>query len=128
MVTTSIVAASPFPAPPAGWTLNPPAFQPGRMRLTRRAARPRDASQGRRGRPPIDTPGADRCIPGRTPPSPGRASQLARAEGTTLKSVREEGLRAVIARHRSATQFPLRVPSVDGNRVPPEFAEASWAQ
>ncbi len=54
------------------------------------------------------------------------AQQLARAEGTTLKSVLEEGLRAVIARHRGTASYTLRDASVPGNGLRPEFAEGSW--
>jgi predicted transcriptional regulator len=56
------------------------------------------------------------------------AQQVARAEGTTLKSVMEEGLRAVIARHRSAQQFELRDASVAGHGLRAEFAESDWAR
>lgn len=52
--------------------------------------------------------------------------QIARAEGTTLKSMLEEGLRAVIARHRSSHAFRLRDASVGGRGLQPEFADASW--
>jgi hypothetical protein len=55
------------------------------------------------------------------------AKQIARAEGTTLRSVVEEGLRAVIARHRSAQRFELRDVSVPGRGLQPEFARADWA-
>jgi metal-responsive CopG/Arc/MetJ family transcriptional regulator len=54
--------------------------------------------------------------------------QLARAEDTTMRSLLEEGLRAVIARHRKAWQFELRDESVGGNGRTAEFADASWAQ
>jgi hypothetical protein len=56
------------------------------------------------------------------------AQQIARAEGTTLKSVLEEGLRAVIARHRSSQQFTLRDASVDGRGINPDLADAGWAR
>lgn len=56
------------------------------------------------------------------------AQQIARAEGTTLKSVMEEGLRAVIARHRSAAHFELRDASVTGRGLRPDFADADWAR
>lgn len=56
------------------------------------------------------------------------AQQIARAEGTTLKSVLEEGLRAVIARYRSSQLFTLRDASVDGRGVSPELADAGWAR
>jgi hypothetical protein len=55
------------------------------------------------------------------------AQQVARAEGTTLRSVVEEGLRAVIARHRTAQRFELRDVSVPGRGLQPEFAGADWA-
>jgi len=54
------------------------------------------------------------------------AQQIARAEGTTLRSVLEEGLRAVINRHKSAQQFALRDASVDGRGLNPDLAEAGW--
>jgi hypothetical protein len=54
------------------------------------------------------------------------AQQVARAEGTTLKSVLEEGLRAVIARHRSAQRFELQDASVPGHGLQPGFADADW--
>jgi predicted transcriptional regulator len=59
------------------------------------------------------------------------ARQLARSEGSTMKSLMEEGLRAVIARHRAAGQaarFSLRDASVPGNGLSPEFADAGWAK
>lgn len=55
------------------------------------------------------------------------AQNIARAESTTLKSLLEEGLRAVIARHRSAPQFVLRDASVDGRGLRPGARNASWA-
>jgi predicted transcriptional regulator len=56
------------------------------------------------------------------------AQHIARAEGTTLKSVLEEGLRAVIARYRASQQFVLRDASVDGRGLTPDLAEAGWAE
>lgn len=56
------------------------------------------------------------------------AQHLARAEGTTMKSLMEEGLRAAIARHREAGRFALRDASVDGAGLTAEFAGRSWAQ
>jgi len=56
------------------------------------------------------------------------ARRLAREEQTTLRSLLEEGLRAVISRHREAGQFALRDASVNGNGLRPEFREASWAE
>jgi predicted transcriptional regulator len=56
------------------------------------------------------------------------AQEIARAEGTTMKAVLEEGLRAVIARHRRAQGFTLRDASVDGRGLRPDVAEAGWAK
>jgi hypothetical protein len=54
--------------------------------------------------------------------------QLARAEGTTMRSLMEEGLREVIARHLAAGRFTLRDASVPGEGVSAQFADATWAQ
>jgi len=54
--------------------------------------------------------------------------QIARAEDTTMKSLLEEGLRAVVARHRRGQAFALRDASVGGHGLRPEAAEAGWAQ
>jgi hypothetical protein len=54
--------------------------------------------------------------------------QLARTEGTTMRSLMEEGLRAVIARHLAAGRFTLRDASVPGEGLAPAFADATWAQ
>jgi predicted transcriptional regulator len=56
------------------------------------------------------------------------AQEIARAEGTTMKSVLEEGLRTVIARHRHTQGFTLRDASVDGRGLQPAVAEAGWAK
>lgn len=56
------------------------------------------------------------------------AQNIARVEGTTLKSVLEEGLRAVIARYHRAQQFRLRDASVPGRGIQAEFADADWAK
>jgi hypothetical protein len=45
-----------------------------------------------------------------------------------LKSVMEEGLRAVIARHRAGRKYGLRDASVPGRGLQPEFADADWAR
>ena len=52
--------------------------------------------------------------------------RLARDERSSMKSLMEEGLRAVIARHRNAAQFGLRDASVGGHGLQPEFREAGW--
>ena len=54
------------------------------------------------------------------------AQDVARAEGTTLRALLEDGLRAVLARRHSTTRFELPDASVGGNGVRPEFRGASW--
>jgi hypothetical protein len=54
------------------------------------------------------------------------AQDLARAEGTTLRTLVEDGLRAVLARRGSKSQFRLQDASVDGDGLRPEFQDASW--
>lgn len=54
--------------------------------------------------------------------------EIARAEDTTMKSLLEEGLRSVIARHRRAQAFALRDASVDGRGLRPEVAEGGWTK
>ena len=56
------------------------------------------------------------------------AQEVARAEGGTLRSVMEEGLRTVIARYRSGRRFELRDASFGGHGLQPEFAEADWSR
>ena len=52
--------------------------------------------------------------------------RVAREEGTSMKSLLEEGLRVVLERHRSAGGFRLRDGSVAGNGPQPAFREAGW--
>lgn len=54
--------------------------------------------------------------------------RLARDERSSMKSLMEEGLRAVIARHRNAGQRPFRLrdASVRGHGLQPQFREAGW--
>jgi predicted transcriptional regulator len=54
--------------------------------------------------------------------------RLAREERSSMKSLMEEGLRAVIARHRSARQFQLRDASVGGHGLQPGFRDAGWEE
>ena len=56
------------------------------------------------------------------------AQQTARREGTTVKSLLEEGLRLALARHLDTTVPSLRDASVDGNGLHPQFRDASWAE
>jgi hypothetical protein len=53
---------------------------------------------------------------------------LARAEDTTMQALLEEGLRAVIARHRQTRPFTLRDASVPGDGLTAEFSSAGWTQ
>jgi Bacterial antitoxin of type II TA system, VapB len=53
---------------------------------------------------------------------------IAREESTTLKSLMEEGLRAVIARHKAGASFVLRDASVRGRGLQPGVRGASWAE
>lgn len=54
--------------------------------------------------------------------------RLAREERSSIKSLMEEGLRAVIVRHRSASEFRLRDASVGGHGLQPRFREAGWEE
>jgi len=54
------------------------------------------------------------------------AQELARAEGTSLRALVEDGLRAILARRRAAERFRLPDASVDGRGLRPEFADAGW--
>ena len=54
------------------------------------------------------------------------AQDVARAEGTTLRNLVEDGLRVTLERRRSGLGFRLPDASVDGNGLRPEFRDASW--
>jgi hypothetical protein len=54
------------------------------------------------------------------------AQEVARAEGTTLRALVEDGLRTALTRRRSGPQFRLPDASVDGDGLRPEFRDASW--
>lgn len=54
------------------------------------------------------------------------AQEVARAEGTTLRKLVEDGLRAALERRRAASQFRLPDASVDGRGLRPEFQDAGW--
>ncbi len=56
------------------------------------------------------------------------AQRTARREGTTVKSLLEEGLRMALARHQDTEVTGLRDASVGGNGLRPEFRGASWAE
>lgn len=54
------------------------------------------------------------------------ARRHARARGTTLRAVVEEGLRGVLENDRRAAPFSLRDASVDGRGLRPEVREGGW--
>lgn len=54
------------------------------------------------------------------------ARALARREGTTLKALIEEGLRAVLARRSGTASFHLADASVGGEGLQPGVSLASW--
>jgi hypothetical protein len=54
------------------------------------------------------------------------AQDVARAEGTTLRALVEDGLRVALERRRSRSGFRLPDASVGGNGLRPEFRDAGW--
>ena len=56
------------------------------------------------------------------------ARKVARRDGTTLKTLVEQGLRRVIAERRKRTKFRLRRASFKGQGLQPHLAGASWEQ
>jgi hypothetical protein len=54
------------------------------------------------------------------------AQEVARSEGTTLRTLVEDGLRAALERRRQGSGFHLPDASVDGNGLRPEFRAAGW--
>ena len=57
-----------------------------------------------------------------------KAKRYARAHGTTLKALIEQGLRLKLAEKGDAKPFKLRDASVKGNGVDPDFRDAAWEQ
>ncbi len=57
-----------------------------------------------------------------------RAKALATEEHVSLRSLTEEGLRHVIAKHEHRPQVRIKPVVVDGNGVNPEWQGTSWAQ
>lgn len=55
------------------------------------------------------------------------ARRVAHEEGTTLKSMIEEGLRAVLTRRGREDGYALPDASVSGDGLQPEARTASWA-
>ncbi|MCW2944854.1 MAG: hypothetical protein JWR24_1571 [Actinoallomurus sp.] len=56
------------------------------------------------------------------------ARRTAHDEGTTLKSLIEEGLRAVLERRSQADRYVLPDATVDGEGLRPEARGASWEE
>lgn len=54
--------------------------------------------------------------------------KIARSEGVSMKSLMEEGLRAVLARHQASREFRLPDASVAGNGLQPGFRDARWEE
>lgn len=54
------------------------------------------------------------------------ARKLAAREGTTLRSLVEEGLRRVLAEKKRKSPFRLRLVTVGGRGLRPELRDASW--
>lgn len=51
---------------------------------------------------------------------------MARAEGSTLRALVEDGLRAALAQRRTGPRFQLPDAAVDGNGLRAEFRDAGW--
>jgi hypothetical protein len=56
------------------------------------------------------------------------AKAVAEREGTTLRALIEEGLRAVLTGKTSTRPFKLRDMSFKGDGLRPEFADGDWAR
>ena len=56
------------------------------------------------------------------------ARRLAAREGTTVRALVEEGLRATLAQRKRAGAFRLRRASFKGDGLQPAFTGASWDQ
>lgn len=54
------------------------------------------------------------------------AQEVARADGTTLRNLVEDGLRVALERRRAGSRFRLADLSVTGNGLRPEFQDAGW--
>jgi hypothetical protein len=54
------------------------------------------------------------------------ARKLAAREGTTLRSLIEEGLRRVLAEKKRKSPFRLRLVTFGGRGLRPELRNASW--
>jgi len=54
------------------------------------------------------------------------AQDVARAEGTTLRNLVEDGLRVALKQRRAGSLFRLPDASVNGNGLRPEFRGVGW--
>ncbi len=54
------------------------------------------------------------------------AHKLASREGTTLRSLIEEGLRRILAERRRKSAFRLRLVTAGGHGLRPELRDADW--
>jgi hypothetical protein len=54
------------------------------------------------------------------------ARKVAAREGTTVRSLIEEGLRRVLAEKRRKSRFRLRLVTAGGRGLRPELRDASW--
>ena len=57
-----------------------------------------------------------------------QARKKAEAEGTTLKALVDRGLRLVVAEKRTKKPFRLKLVTVKGEGLQPEFQNATWAE
>jgi hypothetical protein len=55
-----------------------------------------------------------------------RSREVAQREGTTLRNLIEEGLRAALARREQQVSYKWPDLSVDGEGLSPEVEEGSW--
>lgn len=55
-----------------------------------------------------------------------QAKQLAAAEGVTLRSLVEEGLRRVLQKRQAGRKFRLRKASFKGKGLQPPLRDGSW--
>ncbi len=56
------------------------------------------------------------------------AKKLSREQHTTLRTLVEQGLRSIIAEHKSGLRFRLRKASFRGNGLAPDFQGEGWRE
>ena len=57
-----------------------------------------------------------------------KAKAFAARKHTTLRAVKEQGIRQILRSERSATDSKLRDASVGGNGLCEEYRDANWAE